>query len=93
MHYVEDSLPDEIKKRFIPSEEVRKIYPETEWFVETWKPPVKPWYVIQKIAYEKGYIADITIGNSKCMLVEVKHTVGLYRHALQTEPFKLYGLQ
>lgn len=47
MHYVEDCLPEEIKNRFKPSEEARKIYPETEWFLEAWKPDVKPWYTIQ----------------------------------------------
>jgi len=93
MHYVEDSLPKEIKQRFRPSEEALKIYPESEWFIEAWTPSAKPWYTIQKRAYEKGYITDIMIGNSKCMLVEVKNTIELYRQALQSDPFDLYGLR
>lgn len=93
MHYVEDNLPDEIKKMFRPSEEALKIYPETEWFIEAWSPQAKPWYIIQKKAYEQGYINDIIIGNSKCMLVDIKNTIELYKHALKTDPFKLYGLR
>ena len=93
MHYVEDILPNEIKKLFRPSEEALKIYPESEWFVEAWTPSAKPWYTIQEIAYEKGYITDIIVGGSKCMLVEVNNVIGLYKQALRTEPYKLYGLK
>jgi len=93
MHYVEDILPNEIKKLFRPSEEALKIYPESEWFIEAWTPPAKPWYTIQDRAYEKGYITDIMIGTSKCMLAEVNSVIGLYKQALQTEPYKLFGLQ
>ena len=92
MHSVEDSLPKEIKQRFRPSEEALKIYPESEWFIEAWTPAAKPWYTIQERAFEKGYITGTMIGSSKCMLADVKKVVGLYRHALQTEPFELYGL-
>lgn len=93
MHYVEDILPNQIKNLFNPSEEARKIYPETKWFIETWTPQAKPWYTIQKRAYEKGYITDTNIGNSKCMLAEVPNVIDLYRQALQTEPFELFGLK
>jgi len=92
MHYVEDCLPKEIKDLFKPSEEAREIYPESEWFIEAWTPSAKPWYTIQEQAYEKGYITDTMIGNSKCMLAHVKNVIGLYKKALQTDPFGLYGL-
>lgn len=32
------------------------------------------------------------IGNSKCMLVQVKNVISLYRQALISEPFELYGI-
>ena len=92
MHYVENYLPNEIKKKFRPPEEALKIYPETEWFIEAWLPHTKPWYIIQQRAYEKGYIKDVIIGNAKCMLVQVKDTIELYKQALQNNPFELYGL-
>jgi len=93
MHYVEDNLPNEIKSMFKPSEEARKIYPEDQWFIEVWNPPVKPWYTIQNRAYEKGFIRDGIIGNCKCMLFKVQDVIGLYQKALQSNPFGLYGLR
>jgi len=93
MHCVEDILPTEIKSMFRPSEEARKIYPESEWFIEAWTPRARPWHTIQKRAYEKGFITDTMIGGCKCMLAEIKNVVGLYKQALQTAPFELYGLK
>jgi len=93
MHYVEDCIPDEIKNKFKPPEEARKIYPESEWFIEAWAPTVKPWYTIQETAYKRGYINDCIIGNSKCMLVKVKDVLNVYREALIKESFKLFGLE
>lgn len=92
MHDVEDCLPDLIKDKFKPSDEALEIYPESEWFIESWEPTVKPWYAIQDAAYQLGYIQDCMIGTSKCMLVQVEKTIQLYRKALQTDPLKLYGL-
>jgi aminoglycoside N3'-acetyltransferase len=92
MHYVEDDMPNEIKDKFKPSKEARSIYPKSDWFIESWKPTARPWYIIQDRAYKKGYVKDTFIGNSKCMLIQVKNTIELYRQALQNEPFELYGL-
>lgn len=93
MHYVEDCLPDLIRDKFKPSNEALERYPESEWFIESWTPTVKPWYKIQDAAYQLGYIQDCMIGTCKCMLVQVEKTVQLYRQALQTNPLKLYGLE
>ncbi len=93
MHYVEDSLPVEIKNKFKPSKEARALYPDDQWFIEAWEPSVKPWYTIQNIAYEKGFIKDGLIGDCKCMLLKVREVVELYRQALETDPFGLYGIR
>ena len=92
MHEVEDVLPKEIKRLFEPCPEARQRYPESEWLIEAWSPPARPWYKIQTLAYEKGYIIDTTIGPSKCMLVDVAKVVALYKEALMTDAFGLYGL-
>ncbi len=92
MHYVEDVLPKEIRSRFEPSAQARKVYPEDEWIIECWKPDVQPWYKIQNEAYLKGLIKDSYIGNAKCMLFKVKPVIDLYRQALLNNPFELYGL-
>jgi aminoglycoside N3'-acetyltransferase len=93
MHYMEGDLPEEIRAIFKPKEEVRKRYPEDQWFVETGLPPVKAWYKIQEEAYRRGYIRDTYIGPCKCMSFVVKEVVDLYKSALQTDPLKLYGLR
>lgn len=93
MHYVESKLPDKVRDIFKPSDKVNLIYPPDEWYIETGKPPVKAWYTIQNEAYEKGFIQDGYIGNSKCMFFKVRDVIGLYEHALESDPLGLYGLK
>lgn len=93
MHYVEDLLPDDIKNYFPLNYEVNKIYPTDKWFIETGSFPVKPWYTIQKMAYEKGVIKDGIIGNSRVMFFNIWDVVGLYEQELKNNPYKLYGLE
>lgn len=92
MHSVEDALPDGIRNRFQASPPAQAVYPETEWFIEAWEPPVKPWYQIQDTAYRKGLIKDIRIGDANCMFFKVKPVVELYREALLKDPYQLYGI-
>ena len=93
MHYVESHLPSEIADLFKPSPEVQRYYPREHWFIETWTPPEKAWYKIQKQAYRKGYIRDIMIGKALCMFFNVNDVINLYKEALITDAFGLYGIQ
>jgi aminoglycoside N3'-acetyltransferase len=93
MHYMEGGLPEEIRAIFKPPEEVRRRYPEDQWFVETGVPPVKAWYKIQEEAYRLGYIRDTYIGPCKCMSFVVKDVTGLYKTALKNDPLGLYGMR
>jgi len=93
MHYVEDAMPADIKARFRPPPEVSVRYPAEEWFIESFEPSAKPWYEIQAQAYAAGLITDGMIGDSKCMFFPVKPVVELYRQALLTRPYELYGLE
>lgn len=93
MHYVEDLLPDDIKNHFPLSDEINKFYPSDKWFIEAGTFPVKPWYTIQNMAYEKGVIKDGIIGNSKVMFFDIWDVVGLYEQELKNNPYKLYGLE
>ena len=92
MHYVEDILPKEISSIFAPTEEISKKYPPEEWFMEAGEPPVKPWYTIQKMAYDKGLIQDGYIGKCRYMFFNIWDVVSLYRRELETDAFKLYGI-
>ena len=93
MHYMEDIMPKEISNIFAPTEEVNSKYPPSEWLVECGKPPVKPWYTIQDMAYKRGIMKEGHIGNCKYMLFDIWDVVSLYRNELETNPFKLYGLE
>lgn len=93
MHYVEDIMPKEIRDIFSPNEKICSKYPPDEWFIEAGAPPVKPWYKIQNIAYEKGLIKDGYIGNCKYMFFDIWDIVSIYKEALENNPFKLYGLE
>lgn len=93
MHYMEDNMPKEISDIFAPTEEVNSKYLPSEWLVECGEPPVKPWYTIQDMAYKKGIMKEGYIGNCKYMFFDIWDVVSLYRNELETNPFKLYGLE
>ncbi len=93
MHYVEELLPGDIKNYFPLSDEINSIYPPDKFLIETGTFPVKPWYTIQKMAYEKGIIKNGLIGNSKIMFFDIWDVVGLYEQELKNNPYKLYGLE
>ena len=93
MHYVEDILPKEIRDIFAPTEEISRVYSPDEWFVEAGAPPVKPWYTIQNMAYQKSIIKDGYIGKCRYMFFDIWEVVSLYREQLLKNPFKLYGLE
>lgn len=92
MHYVEDALPEEIRRRFRPSEAALRQYPEDQWLTEAWAPDGKPWYEIQDQAFTSGLITHTEIGTAKCLFFPVRPVIGLYRKALQERPLELYGL-
>lgn len=93
MHYVEDLLPQRVRDIFKPSEEVNQLYPPDQWFIETGVPPVKPWYTIQSMAFEKGIIKTRQIGACNCMFFDLWDVVGLYQKELKYNPLKLYGIE
>lgn len=92
MHYVEKHLPADISAIFAPGEAVNKVYPPEEWFIETGAPPVKAWYAIQRMAYEKQLIRDGRIGSCQVMFFPLWDVVSLYEQALREYPYELYGL-
>lgn len=92
MHYVESIMPKAINDIFQPNAAVNEVYSPNEWFIETGAPPVKGWYTIQKMAYDKGLIKDSVIGECKVMFFDIWDIVGLYEQELLKNPYKLYGL-
>lgn len=93
MHYVENAMPARITNQFVPSEEINKIYPPNKWFIEAGHPPVKAWYTIQKMAYEKGLIKEAMIGSCKAMFFDIWSVVSIYKEQLEKNPYKLWGME
>jgi aminoglycoside N3'-acetyltransferase len=92
MHYVEGATPEDISKRYEPTEAVNKIYPPDEWLIECGHPPVKAWYKIQSAAYEKGLIKEAMIGSCKTMFFDIRDVISIYESKLKTDPYGLWGL-
>lgn len=68
-----------------PTEKANDKYPDDEWPVECGETPVKPWYTIQDMAYQKGMIKDGYIGKCKYMFLDIWGVVCLS----EKNPFKL----
>lgn len=93
MHYMEVYTPKEINEKFAPGEEVNKVYPPEQWFIETGHPPLKAWYTIQNMAYKKGLIKETYIGNCKVMFFDIWDVVSIYEAELKRDPYGLWGLE
>lgn len=91
MHYVEEYLPSEIREKF-KSNDIDKIYPPNQWFVETEELP-KAWYKIQNQAKNKGVIMEFVIGKCKCMYFDIVSVINIYKEELLKNPFRLYEIE
>ena len=93
MHYVEPITPEDINAQFAPTEEINRLYPPDKWLIEAGHPPVKAWYKIQAMAYEKGLIREAQIGACKAMFFDIWSVVSLYENELKTDPYGLWGMK
>lgn len=93
MHTAEKYLAQKIKDMSNPSDEALRMYPTGEWLTEAWESPEKPWYKIQKMAFEQELITTVKIGECKCMFFPVKKVVELYKKALKEDAYGLYGVE
>ncbi len=93
MNYVEGITPEDINQQFDPSEEINRKNPPEEWFMEAGHPPIKAWYKIQDMAYEKGLIKELVIGKCKVMFFDIWSVVSLYENELKRNPYELWGMK
>ena len=93
MHYMEGATPEDINKISEPTDEINKKYPPNEWFMEAGHPPVKAWYKIQDMAYNKNLIKEAYIGDCKVMFFDILSVVSLYEEELRRDPYGLWGLK
>ena len=93
MHYVEDLLPERIQRIFAPGPEVLALYPPENWLIEVGHPPVRAWYTIQRMAYDRGWIREGTVGSCKMRFFDLRKVVGFYAEELRRNPYRLYGME
>jgi aminoglycoside 3-N-acetyltransferase len=98
MHTAEDKVewPKEINEHFRLPEEIQRLYPDTEWYVQ-YNDPRKPlpenaWGKVQIEAERRALIKRGRIGKAECLLFKGKPVVDLYEEALRTDPFTLFGI-
>lgn len=92
MHYVEGLIPQDISDISAPNDEVNRVYPPEEWFIETGRVPELGWYKIQNAALERGIIRRRNIGECSAMFFDLWSVVGMYEEALKTDPYTLFGI-
>ena len=98
MHTAEDKVewPQQVLKHFQLPEEIQRLYPESDWYVEYNDPhkplPVDAWGKVQKEAERRGLIRRGYIGKAECMLFKGKPVVDIYEEFLRNDPFELFGI-
>ncbi len=99
MHTAEGKveLPMEIIEHFRIPEEIRRQYPDTDWYVEYHDPhkplPENAWGKVSLEAERRGLIKRGWIGQAECMLFKGKPVADIYEEFLRTDPFKLFGVE
>ena len=92
MHYMEDATPDDINRISEPGIGIKEKYPSDKWFIEAGHPPVKAWYKIQQMAYDRGLIKETNIGPCKVMFFDILDVVSIYHDELLRDPYDLWGI-
>ncbi|MDW7656649.1 MAG: AAC(3) family N-acetyltransferase [Bacillota bacterium] len=93
MHLAEKNLPDALYARFKPPSEIRRLYPEDQWYVETEFNREAGWNKIQEEAMNAGLIQVQTIGCARCLFMRLRDVIDLYREALLIDAYLLFGFE
>jgi aminoglycoside 3-N-acetyltransferase len=94
MHQAEDAgIPAEIAAFFELPADIRRDYPEDMYYIAYGSTPDDAWEKVRAEAEERGLIRRHKIGDAECMLFRARSVVGIYEHALRTDPFGLYGVK
>jgi aminoglycoside N3'-acetyltransferase len=93
MHQAEKvGIPTEVTAYFKLPEDIRRDYPE-DIYVSYGRTPHDAWEKVRAKAEHRGLIRRHTIGKAACMLFKAGPVVGIYEHALRTDPLGLFGIK
>ena len=93
MHQAEKvGIPTQVTEYFKLPEEIRRDYPD-EIYVAYGSTPHDAWEKVRAKAEHRGLIRRHKIGEAACMLFKARPVVGIYEHALRTDPLGLFGIK
>lgn len=93
MHQAEKVvLPTQVTEYFKLPEDIRRDYPD-EIYVSYGSTPHDAWQKVRAKAEHRGLIKRHKIGKAACMLFKARPVVGIYEHALRTDPLGLFGIK
>ena len=99
MHTAEGKVewPKSIIENFKVPEELRREFPEDQWYVDYQDPhkppPENAWGKVRIEAERRGLIRRGKIGEAECMLFRGKPVVDIYEEYLRTAPYTLFGVE
>jgi aminoglycoside N3'-acetyltransferase len=95
MHTAENKvkLPDQLKALHDLPEEIRKMYPENNWYVEYSDPQKQAhhhgWDKVWQEAKKRNLFKQGVIGNATSYFFRAKPVVDIYEFMLKTDPYAL----
>ena len=93
MHQAERvGIPPEIRAFFTVPDDIRRHYPD-DIFLAYGGTPRDAWLWVQDEAERRGLIRRGRIGQAECRLFRAAAVVGIYEHALRTDPYTLFGVE
>ena len=93
MHRAEgpNGLPEEIKRVTRPPDDILRDYPEDSWYIQ-YGETADAWGKVQAEAERRGLVRRRRIGQTECMLFKARPVVAIYREALRSDPWGLFGV-
>jgi len=95
MHHAESragGVPAAVRACFAAGEDLARTYPRDHWYVEVGSTPQDGWAKVQEEAVRRGLVRERLIGAARCLLMPVTEVIGIYEHALRTDPYGLFGI-
>ena len=93
MHQAEKvGVPPELQECVKVPEEIRRQYPD-DISISYSSPPEDGWQKVLDEAEQRGLVKRRMIGQAECLLFKTRSVVGIYEHALRTDPLGLFGIK
>lgn len=86
-------LPEAIRKRFVPPDDLLRDYPPDRWDIGFGSTPEDAWSKVWAEADRQGLIRKGKIGQADSALFRTRGLLGIYQDWLRKDPYGLVGLR